>query len=89
VTNLLYLTFPCPLATIASSGPAFVKRIRVSYNFERIQNLRARVFDVDKGSDATTPGKEHLCNFLGSQEFVLGELVAAQVCRVTGRSLHP
>lgn len=41
--------------------PKFVKRVRLSFNFERVQRIRLLVVDVDKGVDPMRPGSEQQC----------------------------
>ncbi|KAG2442841.1 hypothetical protein HXX76_002920 [Chlamydomonas incerta] len=60
--------------------PAFVKRFRLVFHFEKTQKLRLTVVDVDKGQDPATVSPDD-CNFLGKAEFELGEVVTARAKR--------
>lgn len=43
------------------ADPSFVKRMRLSFNFEKVQRLRVMVVDVDKNVDPKKPGSERDC----------------------------
>ncbi|PNW85064.1 hypothetical protein CHLRE_03g170200v5 [Chlamydomonas reinhardtii] len=60
--------------------PAFVKRFRLVFHFEKTQKLRLIVVDVDKGQDPSSISPDD-CNFLGKAEFELGEVVTARAKR--------
>ncbi|EFJ42979.1 hypothetical protein VOLCADRAFT_121478 [Volvox carteri f. nagariensis] len=61
---------------VNSLDPKFTKAFKLMYQFERLQRYRVVIVDVDKGQSPADV-KPDDCDFLGSCEFTLSEVVTA------------
>lgn len=73
-----------------SLNPSWVKKLNVQYNFEEVQVLLFRVYDVDTALDnvSTKSIPLHQQQFLGEIECVLSQIVTAPGQKLT-RALQP
>jgi len=60
-----------------TSNPSFVKKIKVLYNFERVQELRVVLVDIDKGQNPETVNPNS-CDQLGHAEMRLADIFTAK-----------
>ncbi|GFR41228.1 hypothetical protein Agub_g1901 [Astrephomene gubernaculifera] len=59
-----------------SLNPKFVEPFKVLFNFERRQEFKLVIVDIDKGQDPRTVSPDS-CGFLGGCEFQLSEVITA------------
>lgn len=70
-----------------NESPSFVKKFRILYNFEVVQEFRLEVVDVDKNNEPTNVDVRK-CNKLGEVEFKLSDVLLAPQRSLVLRLLH-